>query len=187
MKTTEQGERPAGIGDAAVKSKTGKWWQEWFAVLDEAGAESMSHAERASFLSEKQGVPPWWSQMVAVGYEQAQGIREKHQAPSGYQIGASKTIGAPVGAVYQAWTDDNTRDRWLPGEAIRVRKATPNKSLRVTWSDGQTSLDVNFYDKGGAKSQVVVQHTKLSDSSQAQQMKSYWKDALERLKVLGLC
>ena len=164
MKAKEQGERPAGIGDAAVESKTGKTWQEWFAILDEAEAQSMSHAETARYLNETQGVPPWWSQMVTVGYEQARGIREKHQAPGGYQVSASKTIGVPVAAVYRAWADDRTRDRWLPGEAIRIRKASANKSLRVTWSDGETSLDVNFYDKGGAKSQVVVQHSKLSDS-----------------------
>ena len=186
MKAKEQSERPAGIGDAAVKSKTGKRWQQWFAILDEADAQSMSHAETVKYLNETQDVPPWWSQMVTVGYEQARGIREKHQVPSGYNIGASKTIAVPAGAVYQAWIDDKTRDCWLPGEAIRIRKATPNKSLRVTWSDGETSLDVNFYDKGGAKSQVVVQHSKLSDSSQAEQMKSYWRGALERLKELGL-
>ena len=42
-----------------------------------------------------------------------------------------------------------------------IRKATPKKSLRVTWGDGRTSLNVSFQAKGAGKSQVVVQHVKL--------------------------
>jgi hypothetical protein len=33
------------MSDEAVKSKTGKTWKEWFAILDKAGASKMSHQE----------------------------------------------------------------------------------------------------------------------------------------------
>ncbi len=33
----------ARMSDAAVKAKTGKDWQQWFAILDRAGAMKMSH------------------------------------------------------------------------------------------------------------------------------------------------
>jgi uncharacterized protein YndB with AHSA1/START domain len=180
MKTKEQEKMVAGISDAAVKAKTGKSWDEWIAVLDKAGAMKMAHPEIATYLHEKQGVPDWWSQMVTVGYEQAKGLRGKHQVVGGYQISVSKTLEAPLPAAYKAWADDKARMRWLPGEAITIRKANLNKNLRVTWSDGKSSLDVRFYEKGGAKSQVVVQHDKLPNAAQAERMKAYWKEALER-------
>jgi len=64
-----------------------------------------------------------------------------------------------------------------------VRTATPNKTMRITWIDGKTSLDVSFNDRGKSKSQIVVQHGKLASSSQAARMKAYWKSALERLSA----
>jgi hypothetical protein len=98
----------------------------------------------------------------------------------GYQISVSKTLEVPVPTAYKAWADGKARARWLSGEAITIRKANLNKNLRATWSDGKTNLDVRFYEKGGAKCQVVVQHNKLADAGEAGRMKTYWKEALER-------
>jgi len=64
-----------------------------------------------------------------------------------------------------------------------VRKATPNKSMRVTWKDGKTSLEINFYPKETGKSQVVVQHSKLPNATAATRMKTYWGKALDRLRA----
>ena len=74
------------------------------------------------------------------------------------------------------------RGTWLGETDLEVRKATPNKSMRVTWKDKKTSLEINFYPKGTGKSQVVVQHSKLSTASAAAKMKSYWAKALDRLR-----
>ena len=35
--------RVNGVSDDAVKAKTGKKWDEWFKVLDKAGARMMDH------------------------------------------------------------------------------------------------------------------------------------------------
>ena len=63
-----------------------------------------------------------------------------------------------------------------------VRKATKNKSMRVTWKDGRTSLSINFAAKEKGKSQVVVQHMKLPSATAASRMKTYWAKALDRLQ-----
>jgi Domain of unknown function (DUF4287) len=47
------------IGDEAVREKTGQGWNEWFAVLDEAGAAKKTHAEIAILLGEEHGMPGW--------------------------------------------------------------------------------------------------------------------------------
>jgi hypothetical protein len=63
-----------------------------------------------------------------------------------------------------------------------VRKATCNKSMRITWCDKKTSIEANFYAKGNAKTQVTVQHSKLLDAKRGEQMKKYWGKTLNRLK-----
>src|SRR5437867_8122338 len=132
------------MSDAAVELKTGKTWAEWFKILDAAGAKKMTHQEIVAVLSQQHGVGPWWQQMVTVTYEQARGLREKYQAASGYQVSRSATIAVPIAELYKAWADEKTRGRWLDAEGMVIRKATPQKSMRITWVDGKTSVEVGF-------------------------------------------
>ncbi len=173
--------KTAGISDEAVRAKTGKGWQEWFKVLDKAGARKMNHTNIATYLYDKQRVPGWWCQMVTVGYEQARGLRVAHQKPTGFEIGRSKTLTTPLGAAYRAWSDEKLRARWLGESGVVIRKATPNKSMRITWADGETSVAVYFTPKGKDKCVVTVQHSKLASATQAERMKAYWAGRLDRL------
>jgi uncharacterized protein YndB with AHSA1/START domain len=171
------------MSDEAVDSKTGKTWSRWFKHLDAAGAKKMSHQEIVAHLSEKHGVRPWWQQMIAVTYEQARGLREKHEKPEGFEISVSRTVEAPVGKAFKAWTDEKTREKWLPAN-LTIRKATTNKSLRIAWEGGKTSVAVAFCKKGAGKSQVVAQHSKIPDAKGAAKMKKFWAQALDRLKEM---
>ncbi|MCB2204708.1 DUF4287 domain-containing protein [bacterium] len=169
------------ISDDAVLKSTGKSWKQWFAILDAAGAQLCSHKEIVALLREEGGLNGWWQQMVTVSYEQARGMREKHEKTDGFQIGVSKTIAVPVAKVYGAWADGRTRKRWLP-ETITIRKKTENSSLRITWTDGSSSLDVMCYAKGEQKSQVTVNHGRLPDAEAAEMAKAEWRARLTRLK-----
>jgi uncharacterized protein YndB with AHSA1/START domain len=171
------------MSDEAVESKTGKNWSRWFKHLDAAGGKKMTHQEIAAHLSDKHDVRPWWTQMIAVTYEQARGLRDKHQKPEGYEISVSRTVDAPIGKAYKAWTDEKIRKKWLPAK-LTIRKATPNKSIRISWEDGKTSVAVGFLAKGSAKCQVVAQHSKLADAKAAAKMKKFWGEALDGLKEL---
>ena len=62
-----------------------------------------------------------------------------------------------------------------------MRKATPEKSMRITWEDG-TSVEVYFAAKGEKKSQVAIQHRKLAGKADVAKAKAYWG---ERLAALG--
>ena len=180
MKTKE---KTAPIGDAAVQARTGRNWKQWFAILDKAGARKMNHKEIVACLS-KYKIGGWWRQMVTVTYEQQRGLREKYQTPGGYQISRSKTIAAPLNTLFKAWNDHKLRVRWLPQKGIVIRKATHGKSIRITWVDGRTSLEVNFYTKGNSKTQVTVQHTKLTNAADANRMQTFWTKNLDKLKDL---
>jgi uncharacterized protein YndB with AHSA1/START domain len=183
METGAQMGKPSlQLSDEAVQAKTGKTWSEWLAVLDAAGARKKNRKEIVAYVSGTYRVGPWWRQMVTVGYEQARGMREPHQSSSGYGVSVSKTLPVSVAALYAAWKDEKTRSLWLRERSILIRKATAPKSMRVTWSDRKTNVDVYFYSKGNSRSQVVVQHGKLSDAKAVEKMKAHWSKALNRLK-----
>lgn len=171
------------MSDDAVHAKTGKTWKEWFAILDKAGAKKMTHQEIVKYLSAEQGVGSWWQQMVTVTYEQARGLREPHQKPGGFEVSVSRTINAPISKLYHAFANDKARNAWLAEDGLAVRKATPNKSMRVTWNDMKTSLQITFLSKGDNKSQVVVQHSKLPNAKASTTMKTYWGKALDLLRA----
>lgn len=169
------------ISDSAVQAKTGRVWAEWYALLDSEGAASLTHREIAAALRGRHGLSGWWSQMVTVAYEQARGRREPHQTSRGYQVGVSKTVPLSVDALFSAWEDAESRGTWLGGAPITIRRATRPKSMRITWSDGLTNVDVSFWDKGPAKSTVQVQHSKLANRKDVEAKRTFWRAALGRL------
>ncbi len=172
------------MSDEAVRAKTGKDWEEWFTALDAAGAAQMSHQEIVAYLAANHGLDGWWQQMVTVTYEQARGLREKHQRPDGYQISASKTVAVPLATLFRAWTDPEQRARWLPEDSFLVHRATPEKYVRARWDTDGGRVDVSFYAKGEDKSQVSVNHGQLASSEDAARMKVYWAERLQLLKEL---
>lgn len=181
MEAKPYGNRP---GDEAVRAKTGKTWPEWLAVLDEAGAARLSHKEIVAYLRAHHSPGPWWEQTITVAYEQERGLRLKHEQLEGFQISRSKTVNAPLDRLFEAWSNEARRQDWLTDPAFTIRKATPGKSLRITWVDDATTVEVNFYPKGGEKTQVTVQHSRLVTAEEAERIKAYWEENLTRFKGL---
>ena len=179
MPTKTSGPR---MSDEAVTAKTGKNWKQWFVIIDKAGGQKMSHQEIVKLLNSKHNVGAWWGQMVTATYEQQTGLRQNHQKPDGFEISVSRTINTPLSILYGALENEASRIEWLGENGLVARKATKNKSIRLTWKDGKTSLEISFYKKNKDKSQVVVQHSKLSSAGAAERMKTYWRKALDRLR-----
>jgi hypothetical protein len=179
--TAKASSTTARIGDEALKKKTGRNWQEWFAVLDREGAIKLSHKEIVAMVQARLNLTSWWGQMIAVGYEQERGLRLPHEKPNGFEISVSKTIKIPLGTAFLLFQDAKLRKRWLKDPAYEVRKATENKSLRITWPDG-TCVVVDFYPKSANKTQIAVQHQNIEGAKAAEKMKAYWAEQLERLK-----
>lgn len=176
--------RLAGVGSDAVMRATGRAWEEWLRVLDRAGAKAMPHKDIALLLSRKFLVPDWWSQMVTVGYEQARGLRAVNEKANGFAANASRTVSIALGRLYDAWDDPKIRARWLLDAPVEVRRATHGKSMRMTWTVGDSSVDVNFYRKGADKCQVQVEHGKLKSAAAVKRQRQFWGEALGRLKAL---
>lgn len=174
---------PPHISNEVVRARTGKTWGEWFVILDQAGAKKINHKEIVAILREQYQVDDWWQQTITVEYEQARGLRMKHQKTYGFQISKSITITTDIQNAYNAWSDKKILAKWLADTDFTLRKATKQKSLRITWIDNETHLDVYFYPKGD-RSQVTINHGKIKTRNQAEEMKIYWGEQLKKLKVL---
>ena len=124
----------------------------------------------------------WWAQTITVGYERIRGLRDVGQRRDGtYEANKSKTFPVPLARLFQACDVPDLRQQWLPEEDLTVRKATPEKSIRLTWNDG-TNVQLYFTAKGEHKSQVAVQHRKLATQDDIATTKQVWG---ERLAALG--
>ncbi|HEX6982744.1 MAG TPA: SRPBCC domain-containing protein [Balneolaceae bacterium] len=196
------------ISNKAVKKATGKNWEEWIALLDEEGAEKLSHKKIAAMLIEKGYIDKgdgWWAQAVTVGYEYAKNRRVKGQtADAGFQVGVQRTLSIDAATLWQFLTGPEGLAIWLgngidnlsfnKGEiyetsestAGEIRSVYPNEKLRLTWQpadwDNETTLQLYLLAKG-PKTALRFHQEKLLDSKQRQQMKEHWKNVLEQIKV----
>ncbi len=187
-RASSEGERWGGISSGAVEKATGRNWSAWCKALDKDKASKMSHKEIAALVGAKHGVGDWWCQMVTVGYEQAKGLRVKHQVADGFSASVSRTYPVSMKVAYAAVSDARQRTKWLKDE-LSVTTATPHKSVRIAWNDG-TRVAIGFYDKTGKsgtpKTQIAFQHEKLKSADDVTRVKRMWASRLDALgRALG--
>lgn len=196
------------ISNDAVKAATGKTWDEWFTLLDEEGAEKLSHKEIAAMLLEKGYLPEsgsWWAQSVTVGYEYAKGRRVKGQtADAGFQVGVQKTMPVDAERLWHFLIGPEGLSIWL-GDGIRsfklekglayqtqdgtvgeIRSVAPTERLRLTWHpahwETSSTLQLYFLAKGD-KTALRFHHEKLADSKHRSEMKAHWQDVLKKIEA----
>jgi hypothetical protein len=172
-----------GVSDRAVEVKTGKDWAGWFRTLDQAGAKRLPHKTIAALLSERHGVPGWWSQMIALQYELARGLRARHQTATGYSVSVSKTVGTSLPKLYAMAVSPAMRRAWFPQGAFAPSSKTRNKYLRGAWNR-TARLEFGFYAKGPGKAQIALGVTRLGTAADVEVQRSRWKQALDRLAAL---
>jgi hypothetical protein len=170
------------MSDEAIRTRSGRGWEEWFDLLDEWGAADRTHTEIARWVSKEQGLDGWSSQSVTVSYERARVGRALGEHADGFSVTASKTVAVPVERLYEAFVSGTRRKRWLPDGQLRVRTSIEPKSARFDWGDGTTRVAVGFTAKGDDKSQVALEHSRLADAKEAERMKAYWRDRVATLK-----
>jgi hypothetical protein len=175
------------ISDSLLVKTTGKPLEHWYKLLDKKGAARLAHSEIYELISQipdLESLGQWNWNLLATSYEWSRGLKARGERKDGIEISVSKTVACPISRLYDTWMNDVSRKKWLGNEKIHVRKATENKSARITWSDGATSLSVDFYTKGNDKSQVVVQHQKIQDVAAAEKLKVFWTQKLDALKSM---
>jgi uncharacterized protein YndB with AHSA1/START domain len=93
-------------------------------------------------------------------------------------------VAVPVERLYDAFVDETLRRGWLPDAELRERVANRPKGARFDWGDGTTRVVVGFEAKGEAKSMLALQHEKLADAEEADQMKAFWRERVSALKEM---
>jgi uncharacterized protein YndB with AHSA1/START domain len=109
-------------------------------------------------------------------------IARDYDTSAGFVANASRTVKVPLADLWKAWATPAGRKRWLPEPTFLVRKATAHKSMRITWVDGGTNVEVRFLEKGPRKILVTVRHSRLVKARDVVRMKHYWKKALDDLQ-----
>src|SRR5918994_7199992 len=64
-----------------------------------------------------QKLDPWWCATIAVEYEKHHNVRKKDGLFEGYFVWATKTIAAPPGDVFKAWSTGAELSKWFGSSA----------------------------------------------------------------------
>ena len=108
--------------------------------------------------------------------------RLKDGTEHGNSISVTRAIEAPVALVERAFSTARVRKAWLLDGGMAVRNSKPGVSLCATWVDGMSEVQVTFRDKGPGRCQVTIDHRKLAGPRDVSLMKTFWKQALKRLR-----
>jgi hypothetical protein len=170
--------------DEVIRERTGRGWEEWFDLLDEAGAAEMSHREMARRLAAEQGADllAWNVQAVVGSYERARRGRQVGEHEDGFTVTASKTVAVPIERLYAAFVDAGERARWLPDAELRERTTIEPRSARFDWGDDGSRVHVALTAKSEEKSTAALTHERLPDGKEAARMKAFWRERVAGLK-----
>ena len=171
---------PPPVSDDAVRKGTGRGWDEWFAILDAAGAVAWKHPDIARWVAANYAISGWWAQGVTVGFERARGLRAQHERPSGFSLSVTKTINVPVERLHESFANARERKAWME-RAVRVSSGTPPRTINFPWGDG-SRVAVRFESRGPSKAQVALQQGPLPDAAAVEELRAFWRAHLALLK-----
>jgi hypothetical protein len=171
--------------EAVIKS-TGKSWDEWFALLDEADAAKMTHKEIANWLHAHGDIESgWWCQSVAVAYEQRIGRRKAGQTCDGdYSVGASRTLNDTIDDALGRWSRVVAGAIEFNGVALLAEPTISSTGKWRYWraklADG-SRVNVNISAAAGGRAVLNLDHDKLTDDQAAGGWKTFWRKLLAGL------
>ena len=168
------------VSDDAVRKGTGRGWDEWFAILDAAGAVAWKHPTIARWVAAQYGISGWWAQGVTVGFERARGLRARHERPSGFSVSVTKTVNVPIERLHEAFANSRERKAWME-RSVRVSSGTPPRTINFPWGDG-SRVAVRFESRGPAKAQVALQQEPLANAATVEELRAFWRAHLAALK-----
>ncbi|WP_198684084.1 hypothetical protein [Brachybacterium sp. YJGR34] len=174
-------DQPPGMSSEALRNGTGKEWPQWVEILDGIGATSMDHTAIARHIRDTYALSTWWSQAVAIGYEDVKGMRPRGMTSDGFAANASKTFDLPVHVLWRHVAEDELRALWLDPGLLTASSAKEDRTFNARWNADDSRVSATFTAKGEARSSLSLQHRRLASQEQIPETKAFWKDALARL------
>ncbi len=174
--------RESTIDDDAVRTATGKGWEEWFALMLGAGLAAGS-GEVTDWLDREHSVPSWWRQAIASEFERTVGQESRREMPDGFEVEVAATLAAGREAVYRLWAEDDVRIKWLRRADMKVTDLRPTERVRARWLPLDSELEVSLNGvEGGSGTELLLRHWKLPSAQAAEKLERFWKMALDRMR-----
>lgn len=190
------------IGTEAARRATGRGWDDWLSVLDDAGAQHLSHPEIVSLLEREhpEVESGWWRQTITVGYERARGLRVVGQtAAAGFELGVQRTVAADPDRVWallvsrpDLWLGDGGEAQITPGGAVtgpdvsgEVRVVRPSVRLRLRWQPHDwarpASLQWTLSRTTSGGTRIGMHLEQMPDPEARERMRHHWSEVLGRI------
>jgi hypothetical protein len=167
-----------GQTEEAVRTATGRGWDEWCRLIDVDPGREAGHTAIAAHLTGRHGVDAWWAQAVTVGYERIRGLRAKHQMADGtFTAARSRTLpvdGADLRELLLWRTDD-----LFPDVPVERRSRDTAKRIRLRMESGIAEITLEALPDG--RTRVSVAHTGLPIGDAADAWRAWWGEWLDAL------
>jgi uncharacterized protein YndB with AHSA1/START domain len=193
----------ARVSTESVHKCTGRHWDEWVKLLDQAGARAWEHKEIVAYLKTKHRLTPWWQQGVTGGYEVAIGRKVEGQNLKGeWSLTATKTFRVAATELWKQLSSDAGMALWLqPLAPVRlkaknffetrdgyfgeIRTLKSGVRIRLSWRDPEwakpTYVQIFLLPRPGDKCLLAINHEKLPVARLQGELRRRWKKALDEL------
>jgi hypothetical protein len=173
------------INTAAIEKGTGRSWQEWLAFLKSIDAEKLSHKEIAERVAATGHASGWWSQSIAVAFEQSIGRRVPGQGSDGtFQASATRTLPGTMDEALVAWAALVGDRKEFDGVAVTRGPETSRSQNFCYWRCGLADgsrVSMSFYEKAPGRAAIGLGHEKLESASEVERWREFWKGLLKQL------
>ncbi|WP_062213865.1 hypothetical protein [Demequina oxidasica] len=173
----------------AIAKATGLTWAQWVTHLDALGGRELNHTQLATaaheFMPPVTGNREWWSQGVAVAYEQKIGRRVPGQRADGtFEVSASRTLPGSLDDALAAWISHVENRATLAGRELTQAPTTSSTAKWRRWrgklEDGR-AIGVDVGSRGD-KSVVTVTVSMMESLDELESTRASLKALLSEIK-----
>ena len=169
------------ISRESIVAATGRSRQEWFTLLDEAGAATWDHARIMRWLGAKRDIDSGWTKAVCAAYEESRAIKNTPDQPHA-SVSVSKTLRVAPDVLWPHLIDEDLRRDWLDME-LDVQRHTP-VTLFIDGGDGSIlTLSISVLPatvNAEPRTRVSIRHTEIHPDA-VDETRAFWRNALDSL------
>jgi len=168
------------VSDDAVRTATGRGWDEWCDAIDAWPDRVDGHSAIAAYVEAEFDISGWWAQTVTVGYERITGLRLPYQMSDGtFTANKSKTITVDAETIRDMLIQPSEHADLFPGHKTELRSQPGTKSIRIAIGGGTALFGVAAKDNG--RCTVSIAHEKLTNVDDVEWWRFYWEEWLTAL------
>ena len=164
----------------SIEQSTGTALDDWIALLDRAGARSMSHRQIWKWLADMgQVADGMLREQITIAYEQHIGRRELGQSCTGdFPAAANRALSTTLDEALEAWLRYVDGRTGFNGLALQGRPNVSRSEKFRYWRaklEDDTQLNVTIYRQGDGRVSLTLQHRPHPDRGRADAWRAYWR------------